>query len=172
MTLTPDTRDAHSDAVPGRAYREAPPRPAADNRPVEFWPTAAIQAALEQDDLAVWQSIVTAIKRDPYGRTARQVEEVLETANPYGVSRAMAEVLSRSRERLEAGERAEVARHVQLMIERSGLSQSEFASRIGVPNEDLSAYLDGSTSPCASLMIRIRRLSDRFAKMRGGSPDR
>ena len=108
MTLTPDTRDAHSDAVPGRPYREALPRPTVDNRPVEFWPTAAIQAALEQDDLAIWQSIVTAIKRDPYGRTARQVEEVLETANPYGVSLAMAEVLSRARERLAAGDRATV----------------------------------------------------------------
>jgi hypothetical protein len=157
------TSGARSDAVPGRPHRGAPQR---DNRPVEFWPTSAIHAALEHDDLAVWQSIVTAIKRDPYGRTARQVEEVLENANPYGVSRAMAEVLNRTRERLEANERAEVARHVQVMIERSGLSQREFASRIGVPNEDLGSYLDGSTSPSASLMIRIRRLSDRFSTMR------
>jgi DNA-binding transcriptional regulator YiaG len=169
VTLTPETRDARTEAIPVRPPRAGtPPRPQRDSRPVEFWPTSAIHAALEQDDLAVWQSIVTAIKRDPYGRTARQVEEVLETANPYGVSRAMAEVLNRTRDRLEASERAEVARHVQVMIERSGLSQREFASRIGVPNEDLSAYLDGSTSPSASLMVRIRRLSDRFAKMRGG----
>jgi len=170
---TPERRDARYDAVPGRPHRAAPPRPTRDNRPVEFWPTSAIHAALEQDDLAVWQSIVTAIKRDPYGRTARQVEEVLETANPYGVSRAMAEVLTRTRDRLDESERQEVARHVQVMIERSGLSQREFASRIGVPNEQLAAYLDGTTSPAASLMIRIRRLSDRFAKMRderGGSP--
>lgn len=164
MTSMRET-DARSDAVPGRPFRGAPPRPR-ENRPVEFWPTSAIHAALEQDDLAVWQSIVTAIKRDPYGRTARQVEEVLETANPYGVSRAMAEVLNRTRDRLEASERAEVARHVQIMIERSGLSQREFASRIGVPNEDLGSYLDGSVSPSAALMIRIRRLSDRFSTMR------
>ena len=37
-------------------------------------------AALETGDITVWQRIVVAIKRDPYGRTARQVEEVLETA--------------------------------------------------------------------------------------------
>jgi hypothetical protein len=36
-----------------------------DDRPVEFWPTAAIRAALENDDLAVWQRIVVAIKHDP-----------------------------------------------------------------------------------------------------------
>ncbi|MGV0803267.1 XRE family transcriptional regulator, partial [Mycolicibacterium elephantis] len=79
-----------------------------DDRPVEFWPTAAIRAALETDDLAVWQRIVAAIKRDPFGRTARQVEEVLETARPYGLSKALTEVLSRTREHMEANERAEV----------------------------------------------------------------
>jgi hypothetical protein len=67
---------------------------------------------------------------------------------------------------LDANERAEAARHVQLLLERSGLGQQEFASRIGVAQEDLAAYLDASVSPAASLMIRMRRLSDRFAKIR------
>ena len=141
-----------------------------DDRPVEYWPTAAIRAALETDDLTVWQRIVAAIKRDPYGRTARQVEEVLETARPYGVSKAMQEVLSRTREHLEANECAEVARHVHLLLERSGLGEQEFASRIGVPAEQFAEYLRGTTSPAASLMIRMGRLSDRFAKMRAQRP--
>ena len=59
-----------------------------------------------------------------------------------------------------------MARHVRLLIDRSGLDQVEFASRIGVAPEDLAGYLDGSTSPTASLMIRIRRLSDRFVKVK------
>jgi hypothetical protein len=133
---------------------------------VEFWPTAAIRAALETDDLTVWQRIVVAIKRDPYGRTARQVEEVLETARPYGVSKALSEVLTRTREHLEANECAEVARHIKALMERSGLGPAEFASRIGVPAEEFGKYLSGAISPSASLMIRMRRLSDRFAKMR------
>ncbi|WP_163727706.1 XRE family transcriptional regulator [Mycolicibacterium psychrotolerans] len=144
--------------------------PHSDDRPVEFWPTAAIRAALEHDDLSVWQRIVVAIKRDPYGRTARQVEEVLETAEPYGVSRAMSEVLVRTREHLEANECAEVARHVRLLLDRSGLGEQEFASRIGVPATDFAAYLGGTVSPPASLMIRMGRLSERFAKMRTHRP--
>jgi hypothetical protein len=143
-----------------------------DSRPVEFWPTSSIRAALDTDDLSVWQRIVVAIKRDPYGRTARQVEEVLESAQPYGVSKALAEVLIRTREHLEANERAEVGRHVRLLLERSGLGPQEFASRIGVPTDQFSAYLEGSSNPPASLMIRIRRLSDRFAKMRSERADR
>ena len=165
MTLTADARDdASAGARPAAPMQPQPP--AADDRPVEFWPTAAIRAALETDDLTVWQRIVVAIKRDPYGRTARQVEEVLETARPYGVSKALSEVLNRTREHLVADECAEVARHVQLLLDRSGLGCQEFASRIGVPGEQLEAYLAGETSPSASLMIRMRRLSDRFAKMR------
>jgi DNA-binding transcriptional regulator YiaG len=174
VTLAPDIRDSRRDAAsPYR--RSAPPRqarkPPVDDRPVEFWPTAAIRAALETDDLTVWQRIVVAIKRDPYGRTARQVEEVLETARPYGVSKALSEVLARTREHLEANERSEVARHIQVLLDRSGLAQQEFASRIGVPGDELSKYLSGETSPSASLMIRMRRLSDRFAKMRTQHPD-
>ena len=137
-----------------------------DDPPVEFWPTASIRAALESGDIAIWQRIVVAVKRDPYGRTARQVEEVLEVAAPYGVSRALTEVLARARNHLQANERAEAARHVRLLLERSGLTEPEFASRIGVTRENLGAYLDATISPPASLMIRMRRLSDRFAKMR------
>lgn len=169
MTLTADAR---RDAGAGRPAATPPPRrsPQVDNRPVEFWPTSSIRAALETDDLTVWQRIVVAIKRDPYGRTARQVEEVLETTQPYGVSNALAEVLVRTREHMEANERAEVTRHVRLLLERSGLGQQEFASRTGVPADQFAAYLDGSSNPSASLMIRMRRLSDRFAKMRTGRP--
>jgi len=139
---------------------------AIDERPVEFWPTASIRSALETGDITIWQRIVVAIKRDPYGRTARQVEEVLETAAPQGISKALNEVLLRARSHLEANERTEAARHVQLLLERSGLGEPEFASRIGATREDLTAYLDATMSPAASLMIRMRRLSDRFAKIR------
>lgn len=141
-------------------------RPDLSQTPVEFWPTASIRAALEGGGIAVWQRIVVAIKRDPYGRTARQVEEVLEAATPYGISQALTEVLRRARTHLEANERTEAARHVRILQQRSGLSEQEFASRIGVEIADFTAYLDAAVSPPASLMIRMRRLSDRFAKMR------
>ncbi len=138
----------------------------ADDRPVEFWPTSAIRAALDNDDLEVWQRIVAAIKRDPFGRTARQVEEVLATEQPYGVSAALYEVLEKARQHLEANERAEVARHVRQLLERSGLGTPEFASRIGVNVDEFVEFTDGAATPSASLMIRMRRLSDRFARIR------
>lgn len=158
MTLTADPARG---SVPHRP--DVRPRP--PEHPVEFWSTAAIRAALHSGDIATWQRIVVALKRDPYGRTARQVEEVLEGTRPYGISKALSEVLTRARAHLDADERAEVTQLIRLLIQRSGLRQQEFASRIGVPNPDLQDYLDGRVSPPASLMIRMRRLSDRFVKL-------
>jgi len=150
-----------------------PPQPPAEDQssedadqPVEFWSTAAIRSALQSGDIATWKRIATALKRDPYGRTARQIEEILDGTRPSGIAKALWEVLERARTHLEANERAEVARHVGLLIERSGLAHPEFASRIGVAPEELAAYLNGSASPSASLMIRMRRLSDRFVKVK------
>ena len=99
------TTDAHSGAAnhPQATQQSAARRPQVDQRPVEFWPTSSIRSALETDDLTTWQRIVTAIKRDPYGRTARQVEEVLETAPPVrrfeGHGRAVRRQYSRKNQR-------------------------------------------------------------------------
>lgn len=176
MTLAADPRSGPPPPRAGTDPRSRPGtergtvRPPLADKPVEFWPTSAIRSALDGGDIATWKRIAVALKRDPYGRTARQVEEVLEGAQPYGISKALSEVLDRARAHLEANERAEVARHVRLLMERSGLGEQEFASRIGVPVEDLVAYLDAKVSPSAALMIRMRRLSDRFVKVRSRRP--
>ncbi|HZC54338.1 MAG TPA: XRE family transcriptional regulator [Mycobacterium sp.] len=167
MTLAADRRPTPPSQRPAPEQRKLGGRSSQDpEQPVEFWPTSAIRSALQGGDIDTWKRIAGALKRDPYGRTARQVEEVLEGTRPYGISKALWEVLERARAHLEANERTEVARHVRLLIDRSGLAEQEFASRIGVEPEDLAAYLDGSVSPSASLMIRIRRLSDRFVKVK------
>src|ERR1700739_1766648 len=104
--------DAHDDAAPTVRFAAAgqpSPLSAYDNKPVEFWPTAAIRLAVESGDLTIWQRIVLALKRDPYGRASRQIEEVVETTTSPGITTALTEVLVRSRAQLEADERAEVA---------------------------------------------------------------
>lgn len=172
MTLAPDRRSPPPPRRPAPEQRNrgnGPSGPVPDlDQPVEFWPTAAIRSAMQSGDIATWKRIAGALKRDPYGRTARQVEEVLGGTRPSGIAKALWEVLERARTHLDANERAEVARHVRLLVDRSGLAQQEFASRIGVSAEELGSYLDGSTSPTAALMIRIRRLSDRFVKVKSG----
>lgn len=126
--------------------------------PVATWPTEAIQAALERGDLDDWRRIVAEVKREPWGRIARQLEEVLSYSRPYGVGDAMAAVLERVRARAEASERAEVAAEVRRAIAQSGLSRAEFAARIGTSPSRLSTYATGRVTPSAALMVRIRRV--------------
>lgn len=171
MALVADQRQGPS---PHRIHEtsaaQRSPRASHTDQPVELWPTSAIRSALEAGDIGTWKRIAVALSRDPYGRTARQVEEALDRSHPYGITRALAEVLGRARAHLDANERAEAARHVQLLMDRSQLGPREFASRIGVHFEELAEYLEAKVSPSAALMIRMRRLSDRFAKARSARP--
>jgi DNA-binding transcriptional regulator YiaG len=129
--------------------------------PVSQWPTEAVQIALERGDLADWHRITAAIRADPWGKTARQVEEVLSYSRPYGVAEVMQTVLSRAREQAEARERAAVAAAIREAVRRSGLSRADFASRIGTSASRLSTYASGKVTPSAALMLRIRRVADR-----------
>jgi len=131
---------------------------------VTQWPTEAVQAAIERGDLANWHRIVVEIRADPWGRTARQVEEALSHSRPYGVAEAMKTVLSRAREAAEASERAEVAANIRKAVKRSGLSRTEFASRIGTSPSRLSTYESGKVTPSASLMLRICHLANRHSR--------
>jgi hypothetical protein len=166
MTLTANHGSAQShESTVERAGTDDPP-----DQPVEFWPTLAIHSAVHGGDITTWRRIAAALKHDPYGRTARQIEEVLAGTRPSGIAKALWEVLERARSHLEADERSEVARHVWLLIDRSGLRQEEFATRIGVGSAELAAYLSGETSPTAWLMIRMRRLSNRFVSAESARP--
>ena len=100
-----------------------------EKKPVEFWPTAPAGGRAA----AIWRCGSGSSWRTQYRTrpTARQVEEVLDTASvPHGIAKALTEVLARSRDQLEADERAEVARHIHALIDRSGLSGREF---VGCP---------------------------------------
>jgi DNA-binding transcriptional regulator YiaG len=127
--------------------------------PVSEWPTEAVQIALERGDLADWHRIVAEIGASPWGKTARQVEEVLSHSRPYGIAEAMETALSRARDRAEASERAAVAAEIRDVIKRSGLSRAEFAARIGTSASRLSTYAAGKVTPSATLMLRIRQVA-------------
>jgi ribosome-binding protein aMBF1 (putative translation factor) len=127
--------------------------------PVATWPTEAVQAALERGDLGDWHRLAAEVARQPWGRTARQLEEVLTYSRPYGVAEAIEAVIARARARAERREREEVAAEVRRAIDRSGLSRAEFASRLGTSASRLSTYATGKVVPAATFMVRMRELA-------------
>lgn len=131
--------------------------------PVRAWPVEAVQTALERGDIRDWRRLAEEIRSDPWGPTARLVEEVLGFSRPYGVGELMETVISIERDRAESREKQAVATEVRAAISRSGLSAADFAERIGTSASRLSTYATGKVVPSASLMVRIRRVADHQA---------
>ncbi len=133
---------------------------ASPDDPVSEWPQEAIQTALERGGLSHWRRLAVAIQAAPWGPVARQVEEVLTYSRPYGVAEAMERIVSRAREAAEASERQVVAAEIAQLVDESGLTRSEFASRIGTSPSRLSTYVTGKVTPSAALLLRMRRTAE------------
>ncbi len=130
---------------------------ASPDDPVTSWPTEAVLTTLERGDLSDLRRIRNAITVDPWGRTARQVEEVLGHARPYGVAELMEAAIAAARAEADAAERAAVASELRSLVAESGLSRADFARRLGTSRSRLSTYLSGTVVPAATLMVRARR---------------
>jgi hypothetical protein len=139
------------------AFRNVDARP---QDPVETWPAEAVRAALERGGLSHWKRLRASIVRDPWGPVARRVEEAIAVDPPYGTGPLFTDVITDARTRAETDEREAVASEIRDLLDRSGLTRVEFASRIGTSTSRLSTYLTGRVTPSAALLIRMRRIPD------------
>lgn len=127
--------------------------------PLAEWPSEAILTLLERGSLRDWRRLWAEIDRDPWGPVARMVEQALSVSAPYGVAPLMEDAITRARERAKEDERREVAALIRRCLERSGLTQSEFAERIGTSPSRLSTYLNGQVMPSAAMLLRMQRVA-------------
>ncbi|MDQ3759148.1 MAG: helix-turn-helix domain-containing protein [Actinomycetota bacterium] len=129
--------------------------------PVSAWPAEGVRIALERGGLAEWRRLAGEIDADPWGRSARQVEEVLGHSRPYGVAEIFERLIDDARERAESEERVTVAAELHDLVEAAGLTQAEFARRIGTSASRLSSYVTGAVVPSATLIVRARQVAGR-----------
>jgi DNA-binding transcriptional regulator YiaG len=140
--------------------------------PVETWPFEGILAAVERGTLPDWRRLAAAIRADPWGPVAQQVLEAVELSRPYGTAELLATVIERARQDAADDERDEVAAEIRGLVARSGLSQQDFALRLGTSRPRLSTYMSGKVTPSASLMLRMRRVAAQAqASDSGQGPD-
>jgi DNA-binding transcriptional regulator YiaG len=128
---------------------------------VSSWPAEAVQTAIERGGLSDWRRLVAEVRRQPWGRTARQIEEVLTHTRPYGTAHLLEQAIERARADAHDRERTAVAAEVRQLIEASGLTQAAFAARIGTSASRLSTYATGRVVPSATLMLRMRAAASR-----------
>jgi predicted XRE-type DNA-binding protein len=124
---------------------------------VETWPFEGILAAVERGTLPDWRRLAKVIQVDPWGPVAQQVIEAIHLSHPYGTTELLEGVVGRARKQAAGSERAEVVSEVRGLVDDSGLSQQDFADRIGTSRSRLSTYMSGKVVPSAALMVRMRR---------------
>lgn len=127
--------------------------------PVAGWPFEGVLAAVERGTLSDWRRLVAAVRCDPWGGVARDLEQALEIARPYGTAPLLERAIERARETRAAEERAEVARRVRSALEASGLDRATFAARIGTSTSRLSTYVTGRVAPASTLLVRMERVA-------------
>src|SRR5882724_11667817 len=134
---------------------------ASPDDPIETWPFEGVLAAVERGTLPDWRRLARAIEADPWGQVAQQVLEAVQLSRPYGTAELLEGVVNRARELAANAERAEVATEVRNLVSASGLSQQDFATRLGTSRSRLSTYMSGKVVPSAALMVRMRRVASR-----------
>ncbi len=90
---------------------------------------------------------------------ARQVLEAIHLSRPYGTTELLEGLVGRTRQLAADSERGQVASEVSRLVGGSGLTQQDFADRIGTSRSRLSTYMSGRVVPSAALMVRMRRVA-------------
>jgi hypothetical protein len=139
------------------AFRNVEASPEDD---VRTWPYEAIVTVLDRGLVVDWQPIFTELRRSPWGRVARRVERYLTYREPDGVGTLFSLAIDRARRAAEEEERSEVAARVREAVDRSGLSDRDFARLVGTSPSRLSTYLHGKVTPSAAMLVRIERAGD------------
>lgn len=127
------------------------------DEPVSTWGVEGLATAIDRGGLAEWRRITRAVNRDPHGEVAADLEQAIEIAEDRGIVEYMRMALASAR----MSETERLARRLGEFVRRSGLSQAEFARRIGTSPSRMSTYLSGQVAPSAVLAERMRKLADR-----------
>lgn len=125
--------------------------------PVAEWGVEGLLAAIDRGGLREWRRIVDAVRDDPGGDVAADLEQALALAEDRGVVAAM----GRSLARLRMPEAALHGRRVRSWVENSGMSRAELARLVGTSRSRLSTYEGGTVVPAATTAEKLRRPSVR-----------
>lgn len=139
-------------------FRNVDASPADD---VRSWPYEALVAVVDRGLVADWKPVFDEIRRSPWGSVARRVERYLSYRERDGIGVLFALAIEHARTRADESDRADVAAQIRAAVERSGLTNAQFAELVGTSASRLSTYLSGKVTPSAALLLRMERAASR-----------
>jgi DNA-binding transcriptional regulator YiaG len=131
--------------------------------PVDQWGVEGILTAIDRGSLSHWRRLVAAVRTDPWGPTAADLDQALDLADDAGVAASLRRILTQIRVHAVAAAdtaaREEVRRRLQTLIAESGLTAAQFAQRLGTSASRMSTYMTGRVVPSAAVLVHAENVS-------------
>ena len=106
-----------------------------------------------------WRRILANIATNPWEPGGPQVADLARSAGLPAAARAIERCTQIYRARAEDSDKRAIAREIRRLVAVSGCSQREFAAYLGTSGPRLSTYVNGTVTPSATRMLRIKRVA-------------
>ena len=106
-----------------------------------------------------WRAALLPLIESPWGPYGLHIIRLTKEANLEAVATLLEECRKVYQHRQEQREREAIAREIRRLVAISGLTQRQFAARIGTSPSRLSTYVNGRVVPSAAMLLRIRRVA-------------
>lgn len=126
------------------------------SEPMDLWPAEAIETVIDRGSLSDWRRLAEAIRRNPWGPSARTAEIVTSWDEHYGVDALISSVIRRAREDITLQGRAEYAAQIRFWRTESGMTLRQFATVAGTSASRLSDYENAKVAPTTDVLGRLR----------------
>lgn len=134
--------------------------------PIETWPAEALETMIDRGSLTDWRELATEIRRTPWGRVARIVEDVTSWNEHPGVDALLSGVIADARRSIAITARQREATRLRELRRATGLSLRAFAALAGTSASRLSDYENANVAPTTDAIGRLEH-----AALIAGEPD-
>lgn len=126
---------------------------ASPSEPVEHWGVEGILAAIDRGGLQHWRRIGDAVRAEPFGKVASELEDALRVAEDVGIVALMTRALQDARE----DDKVLYGRTFRRLVDESDLTHAEIAELLGTSRSRVSSYCSGAVTPNAAAAEKLRR---------------
>lgn len=123
-----------------------------ESDPVERWGFEGILTAIDRGGLPQWRRIIKAVKAEPHGKVATEVEEAVDVAEDSGAAFIVAAALRRAR----LTEKERFGEKFKALLDETEMSQREAAEFLMTSRPRVNSYCSGAVTPSAVVVDKLR----------------
>lgn len=123
--------------------------------PLSEWPAEAIETIIDRGTLKDWRQLATEIRRSPWGRVARIVEETVRWGSHGSIDVLFDAALQAARHSVALDARRSEAARLRELRTQTGLSLRAFSALAGTSASRLSDYENAKVAPTTDVVGRL-----------------